>query len=215
MKNLARTLTFILMSLLAACGNATPIPATLPPTLTPTPKSTPLPTVGTSVPLGSATRPYQVVIMLPEESTATGSSLQEFLNDRTGLTFKVETISATDSNRANALDALCGGTPTFGWVDGWTLLAAEMQDCAAPVLKLRRNLEDGDSTGIRSDLLVRAVNKTTAVTGLSGKLFCRLNSQDTASWILPTIMLRGAGIGPQNLGGVRDSSDYGAMLQAL
>jgi len=73
--------------------------------------------------------------MLPEDSTATGSSLENFLNDRTGLTFKVETISSTDPNRSNALQALCAGTPTFGWVDGWTLLAAQMENCAAPVLK--------------------------------------------------------------------------------
>ncbi len=153
--------------------------------------------------------------MLPEDSTATGTSLETFLNDRTGLSFKVETISSTDPNRPNALDALCGGTPTFGWVDGWTLLAAEALGCAQPVLKARLNTADGDLTGIRSDLLVRTVNKTSSVSGLSGKLFCRLNSQDVASWILPTIMLRGGGIGPQSLAGVRDFPDYGAMLQAL
>jgi ABC-type phosphate/phosphonate transport system substrate-binding protein len=218
MKNpwLVRFLTLILMAAISACGGGgTPVPATVPPSATPTPHSTALPTVGTTVPLGSSERPFQVVVMLPEDSTATGTSLASFLNERTGLTFKVEVISSTDPNRPNALEALCGGTPTFGWVDGWTLLAAQAQGCAEPVLRLRRNTEDGDSTGIASDIIVRSVNKTTSLAGLKDRIFCRLNSQDVASWILPVIMLRGAGIGPQNLSSVRDNDDYGTMLQAL
>src|SRR5262249_21931376 len=84
-------IVLVLGSTLAACGGgATPIAATLPPPPTPTPRETLLPTVGTSVPLGSSDRPYQVILVPPKDSTATGTSLETFLNDRTGLKFKVQ-----------------------------------------------------------------------------------------------------------------------------
>ncbi len=153
--------------------------------------------------------------MPPEGSTATGTSLASFLNDRTGFAFKVQIVSRADPSSANPLTELCGGTPTFAWVDGWTMLAAQAEGCAQPMLKVKRNADSGSSTGVRADLVVRTVNKTTSISGLKDRIFCRLNSQDVVSWILPVMMMRGAGFSPQNLSSIREFPDYGTMLQAL
>jgi ABC-type phosphate/phosphonate transport system substrate-binding protein len=199
---------FVLATILVACGSgATAIPPTLPPSATPTLRPTLLPTVGTSVPLGSEARPYQVILVPPKDSSETGTSLAKFLNDRTGLAFKVEIVSSY----GDVLAALCGETPTFGWVDGWALLAAQAQGCSTPALKIQSSA----ASGLRADLVVRTVNKITAVAAFKDRLFCRLSSQDVVSWILPSIMMRGAGFDPSNLKGTLEFPDTATMLQAL
>lgn len=199
---------FVLAAILVACGGgATAVPPTLPPSATPTLRPTLLPTVGTSVPLGSENRPFQVILVPPKDSSETGTSLAKFLNDRTGLVFKVEIVSSY----GDVLAALCGDTPTFGWVDGWAMLAAQAQGCSTPALKIQLSA----ATNPRADLVVRTVNKITAVAGFKDRLFCRLSSQDVVSWILPSIMMRGAGFDPSNLKGTLEYPDTATMLQAL
>ena len=135
------------LSLLAACGGGpAPIQPTPLPTLTPTPRSTALPPVATEQPLGSANRPYQVVLVPPENSSATGTSLETFLNNRTGATFKVQIVASY----GDVLNALCSDVPTFGWVDGLSLLAANAQGCSTPTIKLKRGTQPPASAPISS-----------------------------------------------------------------
>jgi ABC-type phosphate/phosphonate transport system substrate-binding protein len=202
----------VLSLLLASCGSGgqTVLP-TLPPTSTPLPRSTPLPTVGTQVPLGSTERPFLIALVPPKDSTATGTSLGTFLSERTGMTFKVDVYTSY----GDVLTSLCGETPTFAWVDGLTLLAAQAQGCAAPALKFRRGTGSDATTGVRVEIVGRAATRIAALTGLKDRPLCRLNSQDVVSWILPLAMLRGAGVNPPNISNVKDYPDTQSMLQAV
>jgi phosphonate transport system substrate-binding protein len=202
----------VLSLLLASCGGGGQIvQPTLPPTSTPLPRSTPLPTVGTQVPLGSAARPFLIALVPPKDSTATGTSLGTFLSDRTGLTFKVDILTSY----GDAMSALCGETPTFAWVDGLTLLAAQAQGCAVPALKFRRGTGGDATTGVRVEIVGRAATRIAALTGLKDRIICRVSSQDIVSWIVPVAMLRGAGVNPPNISDIKDYPDTGSMLQAV
>jgi ABC-type phosphate/phosphonate transport system substrate-binding protein len=203
----------VLVAIAAACGGgAKPIPPTLPPAPTPTPRSTALPTVATQEAIGSESRPYQVVIVPPASSSATGTSLQNFLKDRTGKTFKVEIVNSY----ADVLSALCSDVPTFGWVDGLALLAADAQGCSTLALKITQGSGSEASTGFRVELVARSVNRITTVGGLKDKDFCRVSSQDLVSWLLPVAMMRAGGVNPfTNLHSVKEYSDTTGMLQAI
>ncbi len=176
--------------ILAACGGkpATPAP-TLPPPATLTPRFTPLPPVPTEAPYGSADRPYQIVVFPPEGSNTDPSTLEGFLKDRTGLSFK----AVTAGSDAELLSDVCGSLPTFAWVDGWTLLAAQAKGCANLTLQIK----NGGATGIKSDLIVStaaAIDTLAAMrASLVRKVYCRLSKDDVASWVLPVIMLREPG----------------------
>jgi len=196
--------------LLAACGGVTtPVPPTPTPTLTPTPRSTALPPAATEQALGSSNRPYQVVFVPPKDSTSTGTSVATFLQDRTGLAFKADVKASAD-----ALNDLCvSENPTFAWVDGLTLLTAQAQGCGT--IAARYKVGQDGATGVRADLVVRTSDKITNASGLKDKTFCRLNSQDTVSWILPVIMMRANGFNPQGLKAIREFPDNNQMMQAL
>ncbi len=203
----------VLLFLLAACGGGPAAPTVTPlPSLTPTPRSTALPPVATEQALGSADRPYQVVLVPPENSSATGTALETFLTNRTGETFKVQIASGY----GDVLSALCSDVPTFGWLDGLSLLAAEAQGCSTPALRIKIGTGADASTGVRADLVVRSASKITAISGLKDRDFCRLNAQDTISWVLPVMLLRSGGVNPfTNLHSVKDYADTAAMLQAV
>jgi ABC-type phosphate/phosphonate transport system substrate-binding protein len=202
-------LLLLMFAVLSACGGgATPFPTALPPTLTPTPRSTPLAPVATEDPLGSEVHPYQVILVPASSSSATGTDLAKFLNDRTGKTFKVQLATSA----SEVLSALCTGTPAFGWGDGWLLLAAQSENCGTTALLIKSN----NSTGQRAEIVTRAIAKITTLSGLKDRDFCRINSQDIVSWVLPAIMMRGAGFSPfSNLKSVREYPDTASMLQAV
>jgi phosphonate transport system substrate-binding protein len=179
---------------------------------TPTPRSTALPTVATQEAIGSEGRPYQVVIVPPASSAATGTSLQNFLKARTGKVFKVEIVNSY----GDVLKALCSDVPTFGWVDGPALLAANAQGCSTLAIKVRLGSDNEAATGMRAELVVRSVTRITAVAALKDKDFCRVSSQDLISWLLPVAMMRAGGVDPfTNLHSVKEYPDTTGMLQAL
>lgn len=183
----------------------------------PTIPSTPLPTVVTQVPYGlvdvTGSPPYVVALVPPPQSDATPSGLEQFLNDKSDpkRTFKVKVLASS----ADVLTALCSDMPTFGWVDGWTLLAALNRGCGQPVLKVQRQ----SATGVRADIVVAQASKVTALSGLRQlKEFCRLKDDKTAtSWLLPVLMIRSdAKFDPiREYTAIRTFTDIPSMLKAM
>jgi len=192
-------------------GNAYVPPTVRPPTATPTLLSTPLPTVSTQLPLGAASRAYHVAL-IAQNGNSNGSDLAKYLTDKLGAAFEVNVLpSASD-----VLRQLCSGPPTFAFLDGPGLLAAQAQNCGTPALKYEQG--DANSTGVKADIIARAGAKdaVTALSGFKGRDFCRLNGQDVASWILPSLSLRAAGLNPAlDLKGIKEFADPAAMLQAV
>jgi ABC-type phosphate/phosphonate transport system substrate-binding protein len=164
------------------------------------------------VPFGGADHPYQVLLVPPATSSETGTALAAFLKDRTGLTFKVNIVQSN----SDVLAALCSPTPTFGWVDGWTLFAAIEQGCGNVALRVKQ----GEATGVKSDMVVSVAGNVDSVATLrrpavaSRRDFCRLGSQDTVSWILPVVMLRAPGFNPlKDFRNIKDYSDASSIMQ--
>lgn len=212
----ALILVVVLSLLLAACGGpSTPTPTPLP-TATATPRSTPLPPVPTAVPLGSEDNPL-TILMVPQgtrrATVGADEALAELILELTGLTVNVE---LADSDGA-IVSRLCSAEPVVGWVGGVAYMVAEAQGCADPALAIRR---DG-ATGFRADLLIQteiAGDEVTAadVAALDGQTLCRLGSDDVLSWLVPSLMLRAAGVDPlYGLDGVLDVEDNDAIVAAI
>jgi ABC-type phosphate/phosphonate transport system substrate-binding protein len=202
-------LLLILFSLvLAACGGpSTPTPTPLP-TATATPRSTPLPLVPTAIPLGSEDNPL-TILMVPQGTrrAATGSDedLADLILELTGLHVNVE---LADSDGA-VVSQLCGADPVVGWLGGVAYMVAEAQGCAEPALAIRRE----NAGGFRVDLLIATDITGDQVTesdvaALDDRTLCRLSSDDVQTWLVPSLMLRSAGIDPMyGLDGVIDVED--------
>ncbi len=212
----------MLSFIIVACGGGpVNIQSTPLPTDTPTPRATPLPTVPTAVPYGSTNQPFEVVLVPPQDSTATGKSLADLLNNNTNRTFKV-IIAASN---AEVLTALCGPVPTVAFVDGWTLAAAQAQGCATPVIKYTAN----GSTGIASDIVVSPQLKLNTLVDLKNFLdfknrnnlkdfaYCRMGAQDVTGWILPILLMRGVnGFNPLvDFPDLNDYDDATVMMRAV
>lgn len=203
----------LLGALLAACdgGGAVRIAATA--TFTPTPLSTPLPTVATQVPFGAETRPYQVVVVPPRQSAQTARDLNDFLNAQTGRAFN----AVITQSGPEALAALCGETPTFAWVSGLTMVAAQMRGCGQPAILIQRGRGAAASTGVRSELIISPESRVTGIAGFRERDFCRLNAQDAVTWLLPVIVMRrGGNFDPFiDLRNVRDLPDIASIVREV
>lgn len=198
--------------MIAACSSVTQAqPTPRPPTATATPRSTVLPTVVTQVPIGSEGRAYHVALVAPD-ANASGSELAAFLNKRLDISFQVDLLPTY----ADVLRQLCSDKPTFAWLDGRALLAAQAQGCGTAVFKFGQGTDK--STGVKADVIIRSGIKdaVTAINGFRGKDFCRVNSQDVQGWILPSLAMRAAGLNPaQDLRGIKEFADTAAELQAV
>jgi ABC-type phosphate/phosphonate transport system substrate-binding protein len=206
---------------------ATPIPTATPSdTPTSTDTSTPVSTASGTESVGSAQAATNGTAVATANGTAVSTlestaaatvnvanlTLADYLSFQLGLAFQVDRLSTS----ADVLKELCNGPPTFAWLDGPGLVTALAQGCGTPALKLERGADY--RTGVRADLIIRSGGKgdPTAISGLRGKDFCRLNGEILTSWILPVLMLRAGGIDPaQDLRGVKQFDSANAMLQAV
>jgi ABC-type phosphate/phosphonate transport system substrate-binding protein len=213
-KNLTIALTLGVL-VFSACAEA-PTETFSTPTPIPTPLSTALPPIETEQPLGTEARPYRFVIMLSPDAGGTGSDLQDRLNADTGVVFNVETEGISGEE---ALNALCGGVPTFAWVDGWTMLAAISQGCAEPVLQIARETGSGRSreevTGISSDIVIGQRFVANSLSDLQGQAFCRTEASDVAGWVLPVMSMRSFGFDPLNSLSVRDYGEIDGVIREV
>ncbi|MEP7288416.1 MAG: PhnD/SsuA/transferrin family substrate-binding protein [Chloroflexota bacterium] len=206
---------FVLGLTITACGSGTANVATRPPQATVTPRATLLPTVAALVPFGTVDRPYHIVLVPPAGSSVTGTALADFIKERTGLNFKVDIVATY----ADVLQALCiaspGNPPTFGWLDGWTLLTAQAQGCGTIMLRTQQN----GAMGVKADIVISPAAQIDTLAVLHNRAktrdFCRVSSDDDISWILPVVLMRTTpGFDPLTaFRNIRDYGDTTAMLQ--
>ena len=219
-RNLLLSLALLLVAALAltACRRVENEQRNVAPTATPTPISTPLPPVATQVPPGVDENPIHLLVNpdLPAASARSAANrLSDELTGRTGLAVVVETVTSD----AEALAALCasvGGVVNVAFVDGLTMLAAQAQGCGLPVLIVERGTGRRAQTGETIQLLTQAEGNVATVAALGNDAsFCRLGYDDLATWLVPSIMLQGAGIAPSSVGAVSDYEDVDGVLAAL
>jgi phosphonate transport system substrate-binding protein len=145
-----------------------------------------------------------------ERVTAGFDAVAGMLNEETSLFFKP--LVATEY--AGAIEALCSDPPeahmaslaTFAYV-----LAAD-RDCAeAAMLSVRFG-----SPTYNGQLLVHADSGLQSLEDLAGRTFCRPDPLSTSGWVIPSIMLRGAGVDPDTgLARVVDAGSHDGVAAAV
>jgi hypothetical protein len=239
MRTKVAVLLMILAVVLVACGDADEPDATAVPTRfvpTATPRSTPLPPAATPVRLGTDAAPLPLVFVVddptPEQETAQ-NTLQEALNtglDNERLTqLGLTMVIAVDivETASEALAAVCGSDRALAWVDAFTYIAAAQECNAAPVFSVQRTpvlehlpseLSYGSAMGVSFDVVVDATldSVPTTLNDVAGLTLCRVNAQDTISWVYPALALQAAGLNPlTDLANVVEVDDYNAMLATI
>ncbi|MBX3064437.1 MAG: PhnD/SsuA/transferrin family substrate-binding protein [Anaerolineae bacterium] len=183
------TFAFVASILLSGCRRTeivtpTPLPTSTP---LPTPLSTALPTIEAQPTYGGDARPYQVSFVA--SGSQTGADFGRFLNDNAGFNFDI--VRGKES--ADVLAALCSDVPTLAFADGWTLLAAQAQQCGRPILVYIQGTGSRAKTGTSVDLIVPATSQAANASGLKGLAYCRLNESDLVTWVLPVLLMRSTG----------------------
>lgn len=192
----ARFLLFLLLILsVAACRpQAAAVQPTAVITLTPIPRSTPLPLLPTAVPVGQGDNPLRLIINAAGEvAEDTVSDLEAAIETRTELSVKIELVD-TD---AEALTALCSATPeqpALAWLSGMAFAAANANRCGQPQLVVSRGTGASAATGQTVTVIAR--RGIDALSGIDGRIFCRISSTDLVSWLVPSLMMEAAGLSP-------------------
>ncbi|MDY6875140.1 MAG: phosphate/phosphite/phosphonate ABC transporter substrate-binding protein [Chloroflexota bacterium] len=145
-----------------------------------------------------------------ERVTAGAESVATMLQEETGLYFKV--LVATEY--AGAIEAMCADPPeahvsslaTFAYV-----MAADRGCAEAAMLSVRYG-----SPTYNGQFLVHADSGLSELSDLAGKTFCRPDPLSTSGWVIPSIMLRGAGVDPDTgLAEVVDAGSHDAVAAAV
>lgn len=209
---------FLLLTLAACGGNVEPTP-TVPPRPTATPLSTPLPDVATAIPAGfNEDNPLRLVIVPADENAAEDlvAELEAQLAGRTDLALEVELADS----QPEALAAVCNsssGAVTAAWVDGLTFAAAVAEECGVPALQIQRGTERRPETGEAGVLLfnTEATGEGATLDIVPDNTFCRTRYTDLYSWVVPTMMLRGAGFDITDLNDIDERADYDELVAGV
>jgi phosphonate transport system substrate-binding protein len=163
--------------------------------------------------LGSEKNPI-VWVFVPsgetERVTAGAESVAQMLNEETGMFFDVRVAT----EYAGAIEAMCADPPeahmaslaTFAYV-----MAADRGCAEAAMLSVRYG-----SPTYNGQFIVRADSGITDLSQLNGKTFCRPDPLSTSGWVIPSIMLKGAGVDPDTgLAEVVDAGSHDAVAAAV
>lgn len=238
MRTKVAVLMIMIAVVLVACGGSDESDATAVPTRfvpTATPRSTPLPPVATAVRLGTTADPLRLVFIVPsaDMSSTTLPEIEQALNDglanerltQLGLVMTIEV--QTVENASVALDAVCGSERALAWVDAFTYVAARQTCDAQPLLRVQRtaavehlpdDIQPDTADGVSFDVVLDATLDPlpSTLTDLSGLTFCRINAQDTVSWVYPALALQAVGQNPiSDVGTIVEVEDFPALLLAV
>jgi ABC-type phosphate/phosphonate transport system substrate-binding protein len=205
--------------LVAGCRRAANVQATAIRAATSTPRSTPLPPVPTAIPVGAENNPILMAFANPG-GTRTQSAVEnaaealaEALSTETGLTVEVSVVDTA----ADAVAALCDSSRvSVAWLNGLAYAAAHAANCGAPALQVERGTGRNATTGEAVQLIANAETGAASIADLADRTFCRVGYTDFYTWIVPSMMLRTAGIDPAaEIGDVTDVDDSAAVVEAV
>jgi phosphonate transport system substrate-binding protein len=145
-----------------------------------------------------------------ERVTAGAQSVVDLLHAETGLFFDVKVAT----EYAGAIEAMCAD-PAEAHMSSLATFAAVMaadRGCAeAALLSVRFG-----SPTYNGQFLVRADSGITDISELNGKTFCRPDPLSTSGWVIPSVMLKGAGVDPDTgLAEVVDAGSHDAVAAAV
>jgi phosphonate transport system substrate-binding protein len=163
--------------------------------------------------LGSEDNPI-VWVFVPsgetERVTAGAESVAALLTEQTGLSFDIrvatEYAGAIEAMCADPAEAHMSSLATFAYV-----MAADRGCAEAAMLSVRFG-----SPTYNGQILVRADSGITSLEDLAGKTFCRPDPLSASGWVVPSIMLRGAGVDPDTgLAEVVDAGSHDAVAAGV
>lgn len=209
------------LTLAAGCRRAASVQATAIRAATATPRSTPLPPVPTAIPVGAQNNPILMVFANPggtttqSRVTSAAEALAESLSEETGLTIEVSVLDTP----ADAVAALCDSGRSqiaVAWLNGLAYAAAHAANCGDPALQVERGTGRNARTGEGVRLIANSETEAATIANLAGLSFCRVGYTDFYTWIVPSMMLRAAGVDPvAELGSVTDVDDSAAVVEAV
>jgi phosphonate transport system substrate-binding protein len=145
-----------------------------------------------------------------ERVTAGAESVADLLHEETGLYFTVRVAT----EYAGAVEAMCADPPEAHMSSLATFAAVMAADrgCAeAAILSVRFG-----SPTYNGQLLVHKDSGLSELSDLAGKTFCRPDPLSTSGWVIPSIMLKGAGVDPDTgLADVVDAGSHDAVAAAV
>ena len=145
-----------------------------------------------------------------ERVTTGAESVVALLEEETGLYFEVrlatEYAGAVEAMCADPAEAHMSSLATFAYV-----MAADRGCAEAAMLSVRYG-----SPTYNGQILVRADSGLSELSDLAGKTFCRPDPLSTSGWVIPSIMLRGAGVDPDTgLAEVVDAGSHDAVAAGV
>jgi phosphate/phosphite/phosphonate ABC transporter binding protein len=170
---------------------SSPLPA-------PEPTAPPAEPAATSAPaasdLGTEKNPI-IWVFVPsgelERVTTGAETVADQVFDMTGLV--INTFVATDGTAA--VEAMCANPPKaqMGSLNTFNAIAAADRGCADAALVAIRN----DAPTYTGQIFTRVDSGINSLADLKGKTFCGTEPTSTSGWIIPSIMLRAAGVDTQ------------------
>jgi phosphonate transport system substrate-binding protein len=148
---------------------------------------------GAPPPDGSEENPI-VWVFVPsgdtERVTTGGEEMAALLYEETGLV--IDVIVATSN--AAAIEAVCSSPPSahMASLNTFSYIIAADRGCVAAQLVATRY----GSPTYSGQIFVHADSGITSLAELDGLTFCRDDETSTSSWIIPSILLAGAGVDP-------------------
>ncbi len=161
--------------------------------------------------LGSEERPIQWVLT-PSQDTevvlAGAEGIAQYLEDETGLV--IESSVATDFTAQ--VEAMCSGEAQMGAINTFGYVRANERGCADAALA---SLRFGAST-YSGQIITQAGSGITGIEDLAGKTFCRPDPGSTSGWVIPSLLMLGAGIDPEtDLAEIVDTGGHDAVVIAV
>ena len=186
------------------------------PTLTSVPRSTPLPALPTSIPVGNKANPLRLIVhpeaQLTSDSTVV-ADLEVAIEKKTGLVVKIEIVGSD----AVGFTTLCASTPSqpaLAWLSSIGYIAASAEKCGQPQLLVSKGSGTKATTGEIVTIITR--RGIDSLGSIKGRIFCRIGNTDLVSWLIPSLMMRTAGINPESdPKTIKDYAEFSDLVNAV
>lgn len=175
---------FIILLVFVACAPEAEVEPT--PSFTPTPP-----------PAGQPGNPVRMMLVPHDADAATEyeTGLEQAILNMTDVS--VDVVFAATS--ADAIAALCDSTSqevAVAWLDAVAMNAAIAQNCGEPYIEVYATDSDPDAEIDPSAAVLVLDSRlgTSNVSALADRVFCRIAISDFYTWIVPSILMREAGL---------------------
>ncbi len=215
-------LLLIAAAVLTACGKkststpapaATQPPAQQAPTQAPTKAPTKAPTQAPTQPpaLGTEANPI-IWVLTPSQDTqkvlAGAEPIAQYIEEKTGLVI----VPKIPTDYAAQIEAMCSGEAQMAALNTFGYVRAHQKNCADVALASVRY----GSTSYAGQIITQANSGITGLKDLVGKTFCRPDPESTSGWVMPKLMMLGAGIDPdKDLARIVDTGGHDATVLAV